>query len=101
MELVISKDFGVEESSNEELRYDVFPNPTAEDVYIRFYQSKVGSANIVVFNAIGQVVITDDIFVEDKVKEYKLSLDSMPQGVYFLRITNADGLMKTIKIIKE
>lgn len=101
MELVISKDFGVEESSNEELSYDVFPNPTAEDVYIRFYQSKVGSANIVVFNAIGQVVITDDIFVEDKVKEYKLSLDSMPQGVYFLRITNADGLMKTIKIIKE
>ncbi|MGN0033449.1 MAG: T9SS type A sorting domain-containing protein [Candidatus Limimorpha sp.] len=101
MELVVNKNFGFEESAFDELSYDIFPNPTTDNIYIRFYQGKIGNANIMVFNAIGQIVVSNDVFVEDGVNEYQLSLNDVPQGIYFLRITNSDGLMRTIKIIKE
>lgn len=101
MELLITTDFDVNELNAKELCFDIFPNPTSKEVNIRFYQDNIGNANILLFNTLGQLVYSDDVVINDCLSEYVIPLDNIREGLYFLRITNADGLTKTIKVIKE
>lgn len=101
MELLVTTDFDVNELNAKELCFDIFPNPTSKEVNIRFYQDNIGNANILLFNTLGQLVYSDDVVINDCLSEYVIPLDNIREGLYFLRITNADGLTKTIKVIKE
>lgn len=102
MELVVNYNSSdVNEFNDNVLNFDVFPNPSNDKINIRFYQDNVGKSNILLFNTLGQVVFSDDIFVNDGVNEYVLPVENLPKGLYFLKITNVDGLTGTIKVIKE
>ena len=101
MELIYSDHLDVNELSNNELSYDIFPNPASDKINIRFYQNVFGKTNLLLFNALGQTVYSDNIFVNDGLNEHVITVDNLPKGLYFLRITNADGLTETIKVIVE
>ena len=100
MELIYGN-LDTDELTNNELSYDIFPNPANERINIRFYQNNSGRANLLLFNTLGQVVYFDDIFVDNSVNEHVIPVDNLPKGLYFLRITNADNLSETIKVIVE
>lgn len=91
----------VNELSANKLSFDIFPNPASERINIRFFQNNVGKANILLFNTLGQIVYSDDILVDECLSEHVISLDNIRNGFYFLKITNADGLSETVKVIVE
>ena len=101
MELVVSNNYGTNELNNNELRFDIFPNPATDKINLRFYQDNIGKANLLLSNTLGQTVYFDEIFVDDCLSEHVIPLNNIQKGLYFLRITNADGLMRTVKIIIE
>ena len=101
MELVYSSHLDVNELANNELSYDVFPNPASSKVNIRFYQDNLGKANILLFNTLGQQVFSENITVNDCLSEHVINVENLPKGFYFLKITNADGITNTSKIVVE
>ena len=101
MELLIQYNVGVDENADNTLSFDLFPNPASDDIHIRFYQDNLGKANILLFNTLGQIVYSDDIFVNECLTEHVINVDNLPKGLYFLKITNADGLTNTNKVIVE
>lgn len=101
MDLVVSLNEDVNELNSNELSYDIFPNPASSEINLRFYQNNSGRANILLFNNLGQVVFSENIFVNDCLSEHVINVENLPKGFYFLKITNADGLTNTIKIAIE
>ncbi len=100
MNLVLGH-YDVNELNSNELSFDIFPNPTSEKINIRFYQNDFGQANLLLFNTLGQTVYSADVFVNDGLSEHVIPVENLQKGLYFLRISNADGLMQTIKIVVE
>ena len=101
MELLVQYNIGVDEYEENVLSFDVFPNPASDDINIRFYQDNLGKAKILLFNTLGQTVYSSDIFIDDCLTEHVINVDNLPKGLYFLKITNADGLTNTSKVIVE
>ena len=98
MKLAVGGIIGINELNINDLQYDIFPNPANDKIFLRFYQDNIGKANILLFNVLGQISYQDEILVNDGVNEYVIPVTHLPKGMYFLRITNADGLFKTIKV---
>ena len=101
MELEIATNYSVNELSANVLNYDIFPNPATDVVNMRFYQDNIGKANILLFNTLGQIVYSEEIFVSESLSEHAINVENLQKGFYFLKITNADGLTKTMKFVKE
>lgn len=101
MELLISKNFNVNELNNNTLHYDIYPNPAKEKINIRFYQDNYGKANINIFNTLGQLVFSTELTVNEGLIDYIIPIEHLQEGMYFLRITNGDGTSEVVKIIKE
>ena len=101
MELTVTYNIGLNEYEDNKLSFDFFPNPANENIYLRFYQDNIGKANIMLVNTLGQTVYSDDVFVNDNVSEHIISVENLPKGLYFLRISNTDGRFGTSKIIVE
>jgi len=100
MKLVVANDLDVNELNDNTLCYDIYPNPAKDKINIRFYQENFGKANINIFNSLGQIVYSDEIIAEG-VEETVINIENLQKGMYFLRITNNDGVNKTIKITKQ
>ena len=101
MELVAYLNEDVNEMNTNELSFDIFPNPTSKEINIRFYQENLNRANILLINTLGQTVYSKDVFVNDCLSEHVINVENLPKGFYFLKITNADGLTNTSKIVVE
>ena len=101
MELLYGGNLDVNELNVSALSYDIFPNPASENINIRFYQNNLGQANILLFNTLGQIVYNNNVSVYDCLSEYVIPVENLPKGVYFLKITNVDGISETIKVIVE
>lgn len=79
-----------------ELINGIFPNPANELVNVYFGDFS-GSADITLSNAVGEIVLTDKIFVTAN-STYKMSTKSLAQGIYTFTIVN-DGQMEIKRII--
>lgn len=101
MELLVQYNIGVDEYAENVLNFDIFPNPASDNINIRFYQDNLGKAKILLFNTLGQMVYSSDIYIDDCLTEHVVNVDNLPKGLYFLKITNADGLTNTNKVIVE
>ena len=66
----------------------IHPNPTTGIVHI---EGK-NASEVHVFNALGQVVKTDQ-------NTNEVSLEGLPQGVYLLRVRNAEGTVFAKRVI--
>jgi hypothetical protein len=74
----------------EETALILWPNPASQTVYIEGVEAK----EVQVYNAHGQVVK----IVRDT---NEINVSVLPQGVYMLRITDAEGIVYTNKITKR
>jgi len=100
MELLVSKSLDVNELNANTLQFDIYPNPAKEKINIRFFQNNFGKANINIFNSLGQMVYSEELNVEEGVEEHVISVANLQEGLYFLMITNGDGMTEVIKIVK-
>lgn len=89
-------------SSEIPIRFDLkqnYPNPFNPVTNIEFDIAKTGNVNLIVFNALGQVVTT---LVDQELKpgtyRYDFNASNLPSGSYFYRLT-AGSYVKTNKMV--
>ncbi|WP_428742545.1 T9SS type A sorting domain-containing protein [Tenacibaculum sp.] len=70
----------------ENFSFNMYPNPASSMIYLTFSKSDSSSANINIYNTIGQSVLV----IKKEIRNNKVSLDvsSLPSGTYFLNINN-------------
>ncbi|OSY88961.1 hypothetical protein WH52_04670 [Tenacibaculum holothuriorum] len=74
---------------------NVYPNPTASNITINW--KLLDKAEIRLFNISGQLVhLKKNVLLNN----YKINVENLPTGVYFLRINSVKGIL-TKKIIKK
>ncbi len=93
--------FGAENSkgetlSNEDLAISIYPNPATDFVMLKSLNDSDANFTIGFYSLLG-----DQIQADKKVQlPYQLELKDVPQGSYFVRITNAAGEFRNYKIVK-
>jgi hypothetical protein len=77
----------------------LFPNPAREAVNVVF-DSKAGVKTIAVYNLIGKLV--GPIYKPSNNSSAKIDLNDIPNGVYFMRLMNAQGeVVSTRRFIRQ
>lgn len=75
----------------------VYPNPANNELYINSNNIKAGIvAYFEMYNIAGELVLSQNI----NQNNLKVDLNGLSQGLYLLK-TNVDGVVSTVKIIKE
>jgi len=80
----------------------VLPNPFVDAVYVTF-KSKIDKDNhfkISVFNNMGQLVKTENVYQDLFYTGYKVLLSNIPIGIYFIQI-NSSKVNEIFKIMKN
>jgi len=91
------KETGVQEHNN--LSHSVYPNPFANEVKIIANQAVNGTANIQVYNVLGEQVYSKTENCADT-KELTIDGSALKPGIYFYRINTENGLLQG-KIVKD
>lgn len=86
---------------NNEDRFRIFPNPTAEDIYLL---SKMSSSENILIQLVSNAgtIIKKTLFVPEKGFQYTLPLDNIPPGMYHLIFTDQQTMQsESHTIIKQ
>ena len=80
---------------------DVFPNPVQNnDVHLRLYSSTEASANVVIMNVAGKVIVQQDVEIMEGVNQIDLSVSRLAAGTYFVQIEGENWRSSSEKFIK-
>jgi hypothetical protein len=75
----------------------VYPNPAKNELFIKSNNIKAGTlAYFEMYNIAGEIVLSQNI----NQNNMKVDLNGLSQGLYLLK-TNVEGVVSTVKIIKE
>jgi hypothetical protein len=77
-------------------RFFIYPNPTKNILNIECSNLKANS-NIEITNAYGQVVLSEKVTSGNA----KVNMQHLPSGIYFAKITNANGVVEINKVVKR
>lgn len=77
----------------------VYPNPAKNMVYLQS-QSAIQGAEFVMYNMTGQTIIHKHIERLDASSPFSVDINSIPQGMYFIRISDNTSV-STFKFTKE
>jgi len=80
--------------------YDVFPNPVAEDLTVRFSLPKDGEFEITVTDAVGKVNLIKEGTGVAGYNELILDASNLASGVYFIRLKIADDI-EVVSFVKQ
>lgn len=86
---------GIKQAATEKMNFNVSPNPANDRIYLRSETELLG-AKIVVYNGLGQKVISDTI----ESTHYSLSIRELPNGIYFVEVRTSAGSAVT-KLVKN
>lgn len=86
-------------SENQGLQHSIYPNPFTNEVKITAAQTVNGTANIQVYNVLGEQVYCKTEKCADT-KEFGIDGSAWKPGVYFYSISTENGLLQG-KIVKE
>ena len=78
----------------------VYPNPTHEILNISFTNEFDGNGRLEIFNSIGQVVYSKNIFISNGEYLDQINLKLFSLGLYLVRIEKGE-LVKMVKVLKE
>ena len=85
---------GIKELSREYNSLILFPNPASS--YVTILNETGGEAEIEILNATGEKIESTTTFE----KNYELNLGYYSKGIYFIRLTGANGVQKTSRLIR-
>jgi hypothetical protein len=81
---------GISEASG--LEYlEVYPNPSSDEIHIRFEVADNNQLKIKMLNLTGQTVYTEDHINFSGVYQKDISVKDLPAGFYFLEIETSEG----------
>ncbi len=79
---------------------DLYPVPFGNTLNLSFNQSESSTAEISIIDVSGRIVLLENIRAKEGHNEQALDVSSLPSGIYFLSLTNANGKVVG-KVIKE
>ena len=77
------------------IEYQVFPNPTSEK--ITFCENSNQISKIEIIDGLGNNHGIVEIPIDDC---FEIDISNIPKGIFFLRVANSNGFIKTEKLIK-
>jgi len=100
MDIEVLGGVGIEENSI--VVANVFPNPTTEKLYISLLSNKKQDLEIILYNTLGQTIITQKIKLETGVNHISILDDVtfLPKGTYNLTLKTKEQVVNKL-IIKE
>lgn len=78
---------------------DIFPNPTTGELNLQLNETSLKNGKLLVFDTWGRNVKTETL--TDGIQEYTFSINSLPSGIYFIKILDEDVPIWVQKIIKQ
>jgi hypothetical protein len=88
---------GVENAKDINLSYIVFPNPTADYLTLKINSNSQIRFVASLYDINGRLISMQGI----ESNESRIEMKNLVSGVYFLKVYNTIGLIKTFKIIKN
>lgn len=85
---------GIEEE-NKDIVAHIFPNPTAEQVWIQVNSKGIENLNYQLYDIQGKLLSENKFEIQTTI-----SLKKLREGIYFLRLYSENKKIKTFKIIK-
>ncbi|MFT5820382.1 MAG: hypothetical protein ACI8ZM_001621 [Crocinitomix sp.] len=83
------------------LNLSVYPNPANDFLTISMNLEKQSEVNVTLLNTLGQEVgsvYNGELAIGNN--EFSYDVSNLPQGVYFIRSVNAEGVAETIRFVK-
>ncbi len=81
--------------------FDLYPNPVStEKLYIQFNSELAGSSQLQILDALGRVVISTNVKVEEGFNRKSINVEQLAAGNYFLYFSFENGLKTTKKFSK-
>jgi photosystem II stability/assembly factor-like uncharacterized protein len=92
---------GIIELGSNNASFNVYPNPTVDNVTLKMNGSKNLDVTIEVFDVSGKLVMKQNSsFTKDK-PENKLNISTLANGIYYLKVVSKQGSSQNLKIVKE
>ncbi|MCK5782709.1 MAG: endonuclease, partial [Flavobacteriales bacterium] len=77
-------------------RFSVYPNPAKTTVYIK--GENIDGTTIQVYNSLGILLFTEQANITGT---YSIDINSLPKGLYIIRIVDKDGQISVNKLVKQ
>jgi hypothetical protein len=77
--------------------YRIYPNPNAGEFVIQQEISDTSKAKVVVTDAVGRIILRDEIRFYDRLK--RINLQKYPAGLYLLEITDSKNQLFRSKFV--
>ena len=87
---------GLNQLGADEINIEVFPNPVGDFVRLQSIDGADTEYELEFFSIIGEPIKN----IGTIQLPYKVALEDLPSGAYFLRLTKADGKFKNYRIVK-
>jgi hypothetical protein len=88
---ILMNDFTSTEEMTKVERFDVYPNPATDAIFVKLTLTKSTGTVINVLDITGQVIKTVNVGDVNGDQNVTISLDEMSTGIYFIELVNADG----------
>ena len=86
---------GSHEAPNYAVATNVYPNPTTEGVNFKFQKTSLPDWNIMVYNAVGQIVSINRVNAPQGIVNQHITLaSSLPSGTYFYNLLDDTSLIR-------
>jgi len=74
----------------------IYPNPATDVLNINISNANFKNSEVVVYNISGMEVLKTNMAANNA----QLNIESLSNGVYFVKVTNQNGFNKTVKFVK-
>ncbi len=79
----------------------VYPNPTDNDLNINIEAPASDEVSLEISDILGKSVYTKQLELTEGMNSKVIDIANLPQGSYYLSITNSNGVRNTTKVIKN
>jgi hypothetical protein len=78
-------------SPTQPIDFKLFPNPTTGWLTLRLQCRIQGVSNYIIYNAIGQIVLSNQLDDNDnQINEFQINLSELPKGMFFIQIQSQE-----------
>jgi Glycosyl hydrolases family 39/Secretion system C-terminal sorting domain len=93
LEFYIPNSLGVSNNTLHQNNFDIFPNPSSENVTVKLFNQQIKNQQIQIYNAMGGLVKT----VDAKSVSTVIDVSELASGLYFIHLKNNEQTLKFIK----
>jgi hypothetical protein len=91
----------IKANTNNNVSFDVYPNPTRGETNVKIDAVVAGNANVIVMNTLGQIVYSKQVELTVGVNEFQIDANDFASGLYNVMVESNNGsLVKKLTVTK-